>query len=179
MHSRAHLVLVGPTGSGKSALGRLLAERCGLGFVDLDRAIEVRLGCSLPELFERVGEAGFREHEARELAHQLSAPQAVIATGAGVVLRESNRECLRRSGFVLHLALDVEGQLQRLAADRSRPLLQVSDRAAVLREMAATRDPLYAALADLRLDTRGLRPAQACERLMSLLQPHWQADPPG
>ncbi|MCZ8319209.1 MAG: shikimate kinase [Silanimonas sp.] len=173
MTPAANLVLVGPMGAGKTSIGRRLADRFGLAFVDLDQAIEAATGVRVADIFEREGEAGFREREARQLALELAVDDRLVATGGGGVLREANRALMRQRGFVLHLAVPVEEQLRRLANDRSRPLLQRPDREATLRAMAEARAPLYADVADLSFDTRGLTPGQACEQLVPLLRQHW------
>lgn len=174
MNPAVNLVLVGPMGAGKTSIGRRLAERFGLAFTDLDQAIEAATGARVAEIFEREGEAGFREREARQLAQALEGEDTLIATGGGAVLAEANRRRMRERAFVLHLAVSVEDQLKRLANDRTRPLLQRPDREAVLRRLAEERAPLYAEVADLHFDTSGLAPAQACERLIPLLREGWR-----
>jgi shikimate kinase len=168
-----NLVLVGPTGAGKTSIGRRLAERFGLTFVDLDHAVEAAAGVPVATIFEREGEAGFREREARQLEAELAGEDRLLATGGGAVLREENRERIRQRGCVLHLAVSVEEQLKRLARDRARPLLQRPDREEMLRAMATVRTPLYEAVADLHFDTSGLTPAEACLRLVPPLRDRW------
>lgn len=173
MNHAVNLVLVGPMGAGKTSIGRRLAERFGLVFVDLDQAIEAATGVRVAEIFEHEGEAGFREREARQLELELAGSDRLIATGGGAVLLATNRARMRENACVLHLTVSVEEQLRRLAHDRARPLLQRPDREAVLRSMAAARAPLYAEVADLGFDSTGLSPAQACERLVPLLRDRW------
>lgn len=174
MNAASNLVLVGPMGAGKTSIGKRLAERFGLRFVDLDQAIEAATGVRVADIFEREGEAGFREREARQLALELDGEDRLVATGGGAVLRAENRTLLRQRGFVLHLAVSVEEQLKRLANDRARPLLQRPDREEMLRAMAATRAALYDEVADLRFDSSGLTPSQACEKLVPSLRDRWQ-----
>ena len=174
MNPAANLILVGPMGAGKTAIGRRLAERFGLLFIDLDQAIEAATGVRVADVFEREGEAGFREREARQLAEVLAGSDQLVATGGGAVLREGNRQLMRERGFIVHLAVSVEEQLRRLAHDRARPLLQRPDRAEALQAMAIQREPLYAGLADLRFESTGLGPAQSCEGLVPLLRDRWQ-----
>ncbi|RPE80989.1 shikimate kinase [Vulcaniibacterium tengchongense] len=174
MNPAANLILVGPMGAGKSCIGRRLAERYGLRALDLDREIERRAGADIPTIFAHEGEAGFRARERAALAEALAQDGLVLATGGGVVLDAGNRARLRAGGFVVHLQVDVERQLRRLAHDRSRPLLARGDREQVLRELAATRAPLYAEVADLGFDTGDGSAAEAAARLARLLELHWR-----
>lgn len=176
MNPAPNLVLVGPMGAGKSSIGKRLATRFGLRFVDADQAIEQRTGASIPTIFDCEGEAGFRQRECAILRELLQDAGQLLATGGGAVLAAENRELLRGRGFVVWLQTDVESQLQRLARDRSRPLLQRPDREPVLREMAGMRAPLYAEVADFRFDTAGLSAAEAADALARLLAERWQRD---
>src|SRR5690606_14548795 len=153
MNPAPNLVLVGPMGAGKSSIGRRLADRFGLAFHDADREIEAQAGASIATIFECTGEAGFRAREQAVLAGLLAGEGAVVATGGGAVLDPRTRDLLRERGFVVHLHVGLAQQLARLARDRSRPLLAGEDREAVLRRLAAVRDPLYDEVADLRFDT--------------------------
>jgi 3-dehydroquinate synthase len=146
-------VLVGPTGAGKTCVGRALAERWQRTFVDLDALIEAHAGRTVVEIFAQDGEAAFRTLEAATLAEALLIDGAVIATGGGAVLDADSRRRLRESAVVVHLHADVADQLARLAGARDRPLLERADREAVLQAMAGVRAPLYVEVADLRIDT--------------------------
>ncbi len=177
METPANLVLVGPMGAGKSSIGKRLAHAFDLVFVDADRVLETRTGASIADIFACEGEAGFRQRESRILAELLQAHGQLIATGGGVVLSPANRALLRREAFVVHLDVSVPEQLRRLGRDRSRPLLQREDRAAVLEAMAIERAPLYAEVARLRLDTDGCTPEQACRLLLPRIQSAWPGVP--
>lgn len=174
MRSAPHLILVGPMGAGKSSLGRRLAATWGLPFVDLDREIERRVGRDIPAIFAAEGEPGFRAHERAALADVLDGPACVLATGGGAVLDADNRTRMRERGFVVHLRIDVEEQLSRLAGDRSRPLISGDDRETVLRRLAAERGPLYADLADLDFPPRDASADASAARLAALLADRWQ-----
>jgi shikimate kinase len=136
------LILVGLPGSGKSTVGRQLARRLGFNFTDSDHVIEQRLGCSIRSFFEREGEKAFRDIE-EEVIAQLCAQDGVLATGGGSVLRPGNRQRLRDAGHVVYLRASAEDIYQRIRHDKRRPLLQVSDPLARLRELFDQRDPLY------------------------------------
>ena len=148
------IALVGLPGSGKSTVGRQLARRLGLPFLDSDQVIEQRLGCSIRHYFEREGEAAFRDLEASVIDELTrSGEGAVLSTGGGSVLREANRMHLRQRCKVLYLRATPEDLYRRLRHDRNRPLLQVADPLAKLKELFAERDPLYRETAHFVLDT--------------------------
>jgi len=174
MNPAPNLVLVGPMGAGKTSIGRRLAEVFRLAFVDADRDIELRTGAAVGTIFECEGEAGFRARECAALEELLRGGDQVISTGGGAVLDAGNRRRMRERGFVVHLQVSVEGQLQRLARDRTRPLLQRDDREQLLRELAIARAPLYAEVADLGFDTEGLSSGDAALALSRLLEARWQ-----
>jgi shikimate kinase len=135
--------LVGLPGAGKSTLGRQLARRLALTFVDTDHVIEARLGCPIREFFEREGEAPFRDLEASVLDELASRPGIVLSTGGGAVLRPANRQVLRQRGWVVYLKSQPNELFRRLRHDTTRPLLQVDDPLKALKALFATRDPLY------------------------------------
>ena len=147
------IVLVGLPGSGKSTVGKQLAKRLQLSFVDSDQEIENRLGCSIREYFEREGESAFRDVEQQVMAELLAGSLAVLSTGGGVVLREANRAQLKHSGKVFYLRATPEDLIRRLKNDRTRPLLQVADPLAKLRELYDQRDPLYREVAHYVVET--------------------------
>lgn len=173
MNPSSNLVFIGPTGAGKTSLGRRVAERFGLRFIDLDVLISELAGSSIAELFEHLGEKGFREHESQALAQALRADGVLVATGAGAVLSAANRQLMAGRAFVVHLHVSVTAQLERLSRDRIRPLLQRHDRAQVLQDMAVQRDPLYRQLGELCLDTDQYIPAEATAQLVLQLAAHW------
>jgi shikimate kinase len=147
------LVLVGLPGSGKTTVGRQLARRLHLPFVDSDHAIEHRLGCSVREYFEREGEDRFRDLESEVLADLCQNHQGVLSTGGGSVLRPINRERLHKHGHVFYLRSSPEEVFRRLRNDQNRPLLQVADPQARLRELLEVRDPLYRETAHYVIET--------------------------
>ncbi len=174
MKTADNLVLVGPMGAGKTSIGRRLAERLGLQFLDADREIEAHTGASVATIFDCEGEAGFRARERALLAGLLDGTGQLIATGGGAVLAPESRALLRSRGFVVHLHADVGAQVARLARDRTRPLLQRPDRDAVLHALAGQRAPLYAEVADLRYDTSHQSCSEAAAALAQLLAVRWQ-----
>jgi shikimate kinase len=138
------IALIGMPGGGKSTVGRQLARRLDWPFVDSDALIEQRLGESIRAFFDREGEERFRDIEQQTIAELTSAGvPGVIATGGGVCLREANRRALRERCTVIYLRSTPEELFRRLRHDTQRPLLQVADPLAKLRELFARRDPLY------------------------------------
>ncbi|MDD0839176.1 shikimate kinase [Curvibacter sp. HBC61] len=136
-------VLIGMPGSGKSTVGRQLARRLGLPFLDTDQVLETRLGCSIREFFEAQGESAFRDREEQTLAECLAQERGVVSTGGGIVLRPGNRQRLQQAPCVIYLRASPEDIYRRLRHDTSRPLLQVADPLRKLKELYADRDPLY------------------------------------
>lgn len=174
MNPAPNLVLVGPMGAGKTAIGRRIAERFSLQFVDLDQRIVEAAGISIPTIFEHAGEAGFRLRECEALADALAGEGLLISTGGGAVLDADNRALMRARGFVVYLQVGLESQLRRIGRDRNRPLLQTDNPKETLRQLSRIREPLYRQVADLMLDTDGLNPGQATASLTLKLARQWQ-----
>lgn len=145
--------LIGLPGSGKSTVGRQLARRLQLPFVDSDQVIESRLGCSIRQYFEREGEDSFRDVEVNVIDDLTQASLGVLSTGGGAVLREENRRHLHERGQVVYLKSSADELFRRLRHDRNRPLLQVADPLARLRALYLIRDPLYRETAHFTIET--------------------------
>ncbi len=145
--------LIGLPGSGKSTVGRQLARRLQLPFSDSDHVIEARLGCPIREFFEREGEERFRDIEAEVIDTLSQQGAGVLSTGGGAVLRPENRRHLRERGTVIYLKSHPEELIRRLRHDTNRPLLQVADPMAKLRELFVARDPLYRQTAHFVIET--------------------------
>ncbi|WP_266171516.1 shikimate kinase [Dyella subtropica] len=174
MNPSCNLFIVGPTGAGKTSIGRRLAAHYGLPFLDLDQEIERHCGTSVSTVFELEGEAGFRRRESTLLEECSSRSGVVLATGAGAVLDPVNRRLLIERGYVLWLQATLEQQLERLARDRSRPLLAGEDRGAKLEAMALARTPFYEEIADLIIPGEHELVLAASERSIALIDQHWQ-----
>ena len=162
------LYLVGMMGSGKTSTGRPLAERLGYGFVDADAVIEQAAGCSIPEIFERDGEAGFRSLESQVLSAISQRHSLVVATGGGVVTQPENWGLLH-SGIVIWLDVVPDQLLHRLNADSTvRPLLQTTDPEAALNALLNERRPLYSE-ADLTVVINDETPEAVADGILQLL----------
>lgn len=170
------LYLVGMMGSGKSSTGRPLAEKLGYGFVDSDSVIEQLAGCSIPEIFQRDGEAGFRELETQVLSAISERHSLVVATGGGVVTRSENWGVMHQ-GIVIWLDVEREQLLKRLEADSTpRPLLQEADPAQALDRILNARRPQYSE-ADLTVVIAEETPNVVADGILQLL-PNLIQDPP-
>ena len=165
----ANLFLIGPMGSGKTAVGRVLARLHGQSFIDADAEIERRTGVDIPFIFEQEGEAGFREREQAVIDDLTRWQGIVLATGGGAVTRPENRDCLRRRGVVIYLQASVAQQVERTQHSRHRPLLQTADPAARLADLMAVREPLYRSTAHLMVATDRRKVAAVAEAIMEAL----------
>jgi shikimate kinase len=145
--------LVGMPGGGKSTVGRHLARQLGIPFVDSDHEIEARIGGSVRDFFAAQGEAAFRDLEQSVIDELTSRPEGVLATGGGAVTREANRTALHTRTTVIYLRSSPEELFRRLRHDTKRPLLQVGDPLARLRELHRERDPLYRRTAHFIIET--------------------------
>jgi shikimate kinase len=150
-----NVFLVGPMGSGKSAVGRQLARRLGLDFVDSDDEIKARTGVDIPYIFEKEGEAGFRAREAELIDELTRRDGLLLATGGGAVLDAGSRQRLRERGRVVYLRTSVDQQLARTRRSADRPLLNNPDPRGTLARLFEQRAPLYAEVAEIVVDTDG------------------------
>lgn len=139
------IVLVGLMGVGKSCIGRLVAERVGLPFVDADTEIEAAAGCDIGDIFELHGEAAFRDGERRVIARLLDGPAKVLATGGGAFIDDSTRAKIRETAISVWLSADIDVLVARVSRRGNRPLLKNGDPRKVLEALMAERDPVYAA----------------------------------
>jgi len=161
-------------GSGKTTIGRSLAKRLELDFVDSDREIELRTGVSIPTVFEIEGEEGFRKREAQVIADLSQLSRRVVATGGGVVLRPENRTNLRASGFVIYLNVPPLTLWERTRNDRNRPLLKVSDPLQRLKDLYTQRDSLYREVANLVVDGSRINAQGILQLLMKEIGEQWK-----
>lgn len=165
-----NVALFGFMGVGKSAVGRILAERNGLRFVDLDAEIEARAGKSIPSIFEEEGEAAFREIEKAVALEAAARDRQVIACGGSTVLDAESREGLSETSRMILLTAEPATILERVEAEgETRPLLQVDDRIGGIESLLAARNPHYIRAADLIVDTTGRTPQQVAEDIMNLI----------
>ncbi|HUB94827.1 MAG TPA: shikimate kinase [Stellaceae bacterium] len=164
------VALVGLMGAGKSSIGRRLAQRFKVPFVDTDNEIEAAAGATIEEIFERHGEAVFREGERRVIARLLDGPVQVLATGGGAYMDPATRALLHMRAVTVWLSADIELLLSRVTRRNNRPLLKNADPRSVLEHLILERHPIYAE-ADLTVETIEGPPEATLERVVSALQP--------
>ena len=138
------IVLVGLMGVGKTTIGRRLSTRLGLPFVDADAEIESAAGQTISEIFERFGEAHFRDGERRVIARLIEGPPKVLATGGGAFVHDETRALILEKAIAVWLDADIATLVERVGRRSNRPLLAGRDAKTVLTELAAVRNPLYA-----------------------------------
>jgi shikimate kinase len=168
--SRRGLALVGYRGTGKTTVGRILAERLDWRFADADHEVESRAGRPIARIFAEDGEAAFRDLEERVVADLAAMPETVIATGGGAILRATNREALRSVGFVAWLTADAATLERRLGLEphrvATRPALTASGTLGEIAEVLAARVPLYREVADLEVGTAGRSCREVAEAVL-------------
>ncbi|WEF32540.1 bifunctional shikimate kinase/3-dehydroquinate synthase AroKB [Pseudoduganella chitinolytica] len=148
-----NVFLVGLMGAGKTTIGRMLARKLGMRFVDSDHEIEARTGATIPWIFEIEGEGSFRRREAEVIRDLCGQEGIVLATGGGAILNPDSRALLQQRGTVVYLRASIGSILARTSHDKNRPLLQTADPRAKLEELLAQREPLYLEMAHLVVDT--------------------------
>lgn len=171
LNALPNIYLVGPMGAGKTTVGRHLSELLGRDFVDSDHEIERRTGASIPWIFEKEGEAGFRARESHVIDDLTLRHPLVLATGGGVVVTPSNRAQLRQRGIVIYLHTPVELQMLRTHRDKNRPLLQVENPEQRLRELLTVRDPLYREIAHYIVETHQGVARELAQHILQLIAP--------
>ncbi len=163
------IFLIGPMGSGKTAVGRTLARKLGWDFHDSDAEIEARTGVDIRYIFEKEGENGFRQREREIIADLARLDSIVLATGGGAVLDPENRRVLREHGRVVYLETSVQQQVERTRSSHTRPLLLDADPQIRLQQLMDVREPLYKATADIIVQTDGRRVMAVAEEILRIL----------
>lgn len=164
------IVLVGLMGVGKSTVGRRLANRLRLPFVDADREIELSAGLTIPEIFARYGEAAFRDGERRVIARLIDGTPRVVATGGGAFMNDETRALILARSTAVWLDADLDVLAERVGRRNDRPLLAGRDARAVLGELAAVRNPIYAQ-AHIHIRSQPLPHEATVETILTALEP--------
>lgn len=170
MSAPRNIILIGPMGSGKTAVGRQIARLLRFPFIDSDREIEARTGADIALIFEREGEVGFRKREREAIAELTSRSGVVLATGGGAVLDAGNRRLLAERGWVVYLETSVAQQAERAGRSSHRPLLIGADPQRRLEELMRVREPLYREIANFIATTTRKRVNPVAERIVQAYQ---------
>ena len=172
MGKQRHLWLLGLSGSGKSTVGPRLAQALGLPWMDTDEQIARDSGKSIPEIFQKEGEEGFRECEAGVLAKVSAGPASVISCGGGIVLRESNRKTMASTGLRIYLRADPATLARRLRSSQDRPLLSGKSPEETLANQLAQRAPGYEE-SEIHIDVTRLKPDEVVVAIQKKLPAPW------
>ena len=170
MLGKRNIFLIGPMGSGKTAVGRHLARALRFTFYDSDADIEARTGVDIAFIFEKEGEAGFRVREKESIERLTRLDSIVLATGGGAVIDEDNRHVLAERGLVVYLATSIDQQIERTRHGRHRPLLNDTDPERKLHELMQRRAVLYSQIADVTVSTDGRRVQLVAEEIHHALR---------
>jgi shikimate kinase len=171
------IVLVGLMGAGKTSVGRRLAERLELGFVDADHEIEKAAGKTIAEIFADHGEAYFREGEKRVIGRLLENGPQVLATGGGAYMNEETRALIKQHGVSVWLKADLELLLKRVMKRDNRPLLKQGDRREVMANLIAVRYPIYAE-ADVVVESQDVQHSQMVNEVIHALASWFEREAP-
>ena len=165
-----NIFIVGPMGSGKSTVGKIISSELFLNFFDTDEEIEARTGASIDWIFDLEGEEGFRKRESKILEEMVQQNSIVLSTGGGIILSESNRELLSSRGIVFYLATPIAVQLERTSKDKDRPLLKNGDPGKILEELQVARESLYEGVADYIVNTEGKSSQEVSTEIIKLVK---------
>jgi shikimate kinase len=164
------IILIGMMGAGKSSVGRCLHRRTGLALHDTDEIVTSKFGMSIPEIFAEHGEKKFREAETEALRRVQTEQQTIIITGGGIVLRKENVEILRSQAAIVWLDGDEETLFARATRKRNRPLLHTKNPRKAFSQILGLRRPLYANIADIRVDTSVLTDEEVAVAIVAKLR---------
>lgn len=165
-----NIFIVGPMGSGKSTVGKIISSELFLTFYDTDEEIETRTGASIDWIFDLEGEEGFRKRESKILEDMVYKNSIVLSTGGGIILSESNREILSSRGTVFYLATPIAVQLERTSKDKDRPLLKNGDPGEILKNLHLARESLYKEVADYSVNTEGKSSQEVSSEIIKLVK---------
>ena len=165
-----NIFIVGPMGSGKSTVGKIISDELFMNFFDTDEEIETRTGASIDWIFDLEGEEGFRKRESAILTEMVEKNSIVLSTGGGIILSEENRELLSSRGTVFYLATPIYVQIERTAKDKDRPLLKDGDPEEILTQLHNNRQNLYESVADHVVDTENKSSQEVASEIVKLIK---------
>ena len=165
-----NIFIVGPMGSGKSTVGKIISSELFLNFFDTDEEIETRTGASIDWIFDLEGEEGFRKRESTILKSLAEKNSIVLSTGGGIVLSDNNRDLLSARGTVFYLDTPIDIQLERTSKDQDRPLLKEGDPKEILTNLHTEREALYQSVADYVVETANKSSQEVANEIIKLVK---------
>ena len=165
-----NIFIVGPMGSGKSTVGKIISDEMFLNFFDTDEEIELRTGASIDWIFDLEGEEGFRGRESDILDEMVKKNSIVLSTGGGIILSDDNRELLSSRGTVFYLSTPISVQVERTAKDKDRPLLKNGDPEEILTKLHKERKALYEEVSDHIVETENKSSKEVAAEIVSLVK---------
>ena len=165
-----NIFIVGPMGSGKSTVGKIISDELFLDFFDTDDEIEIRTGASIDWIFDLEGESGFRKRESEMLDEMGKRNSIVLSTGGGIVLESSNRELLSSRGTVFYLSTPISVQVERTARDKDRPLLKNGDPEKILSKLHDEREEFYKSVSDHIIETENKSSQEVASEIIKLVK---------
>ena len=168
---KSNVYLVGLMGSGKTSIGKILAKRMGMKFIDLDDEIIKDQQCSISEIFDRFGEEEFRHLENKKLLSTLDIDNCVISTGGGIIMDQDNIKIMVENGSIIHLDIDLETQLLRIKNKKNRPLLKdKDDERNILVKMRKERDHIYKKISVASVNTSNKKRNDIVSEVVNIIQ---------
>jgi shikimate kinase len=165
-----NIFIVGPMGSGKSTVGKIISDELFLNFFDTDDEIESRTGASIDWIFDLEGEEGFRKRESSILEEMVKQNSIVLSTGGGIILSDSNREMLSSRGTVFYLSTPISVQLERTSKDKDRPLLKDGDPEEILTRLQKERKDLYESVSDHVIETENKSSQEVASEIINFVK---------
>ncbi len=165
-----NIFIVGPMGSGKSTVGKIISDELFLDFYDTDEEIEGRTGASIDWIFDLEGEDGFRKRESEMLEEMVQKNSIVLSTGGGIILASSNRELLSSRGTVFYLSTPISVQIDRTSKDKDRPLLKNGDPGKILKKLDSQRKELYKSVSDHVVETENKTSQEVAAEIVKLVK---------
>jgi len=165
-----NIFIVGPMGSGKSTVGKIISDELFLNFFDTDDEIESRTGASIDWIFDLEGEEGFRKRESSILEEMVKQNSIVLSTGGGIIISDSNREMLSSRGTVFYLSTPISVQLERTSKDKDRPLLKNGDPEEILTRLQKERKDLYESVSDHIIDTENKSSQEVASEIINFVK---------
>jgi len=165
-----NIFIVGPMGSGKSTVGKIISDELFLNFFDTDDEIESRTGASIDWIFDLEGEEGFRKRESSILEEMVKQNSIVLSTGGGIILSDSNREMLSSRGTVFYLSTPISVQIERTSKDKDRPLLKNGNPEEILTRLQKERKDLYESVSDHVIETENKSSQEVASEIINLVK---------